>query len=168
MRNEYLEQLRSQPGFSGLVERWEREENPDIGFEVVVAAELIGERISLNYEVSVNPENQKTVDFQFNFVDIGCNLELVRIGLNDTLASIRETCESSGFILASDNQNEDLRTAAQIIKLQWGMLEKVGKFPEATENSVYIIVVDCTNVHAGMFDCHDVAIAMFGRPYDPI
>lgn len=161
-----LNQLRDIPQLRPIVERWETQQSPDISFELTVAAELLEEGIELQYEVNVNSDNDKSVDFQFQVSNKYCNLELVRIGLNETLASIRESCESAGFILTSDNDIEDFRTAAQVIKLQWGLLEKADKFPEASTTNVNVIAVDCTNVHGGMMDCHDVAITMFGRPYE--
>lgn len=73
-----------------------------------------------------------------------------------------------GYILTSHHQDPDFRTCAQQIKLQWALLEKVEKFPELSDKTINIIVVDCTNVHAGMFDHHDLGMAMYGYPGNPI
>jgi len=73
-----------------------------------------------------------------------------------------------GYILTSDHQDPDFRTCAQQIKLQWALLEKVEKFPKSSESTINIIVADCSNVHAGMFDHHDLGMAMYGYPGNPV
>jgi hypothetical protein len=92
----------------------------------------------------------------------------VRPDLNEGIkAEIQQGGELTGYVLNSDDELPNFRTCAQLIKLQWVLPEKVEKFPNVDGKTINIIVVDCSNVHAGMFDHHDLGMAMYGRPYNP-
>ncbi len=73
-----------------------------------------------------------------------------------------------GYILTSNHEDPDFRTCAQHIKLQWSLLEKAEKFSTFSDETINIIAVDCSNIHAGMFDHHDLGMAMYGHPGNPI
>lgn len=152
-----------------LLIKWHDRNDGEIRFEVLFAYWCEKRGLSLNYEVNVNPDNDKTVDF--NFItnnDVTVNLELVRPDLNKGIKEQLTGDVLQGYILTSDHKNPDFRTCAQHIKLQWSLLEKVEKFPEYSENTINIIVVDCSNIHAGMFDNHDLGMTMYGYPGNPV
>jgi len=163
---EYLEQSGK---YGQLLAKWHERNNDEIRFEVLFAFWCENRGLSLNYEVGANPDNDKTVDF--NFItenDVTVNLELVRPDLNKGIRDQLSGDVLQGYILTSNHQDPDFRTCAQQIKLQWALLEKVGKFPTLSEKTINIIVVDCGNVHAGMFDHHDLGMAMYGYPGNPV
>jgi len=163
---EYLEQSGNH---DQLLVKWRERNDDEIRFEVLFAYWCEEKCLSLNYEVNVNPDNDKTVDF--NFVtnnDVTVNLELVRPDLNKGIREQLTGDVLQGYILTSDHADPNFRTCAQLIKLQWALLEKIEKFPQLSETTINIIVVDCTNVHAGMFDRHDLGMAMYGYPGNPV
>ncbi len=166
--NEAIELLKQKNNYERLVGKWEKTRNLDYGFEILFAHQCESNGLELTHETSANQSNEKTVDFSTIIDGITLNVELVRIGINKGIRELKRSDELEGYILGSDDENPDFRTGAQIIKLQWGILEKVEKFATPDEKTINVICVDCTNVHAGMLDEHDVAIAMWGRPYDPI
>ncbi|UCG55003.1 MAG: hypothetical protein JSV32_01955, partial [Dehalococcoidia bacterium] len=75
---------------------------------------------------------------------------------------------SYGLLLSSDHSNPYFRTAAQVIRLQEKILEKVEKFGQPSNEVLSIIVVDCTNIHSGMLDEEDVRIVAFGLAKNPV
>ena len=157
-------------GTTKLISRWHERQAHDIWFEVLFAFYCETNGLVLQYEVSATEENDKTVDFGFS-TETGVNVysELVRPDLNERLrAHIQKGGELTGYVLNSDDEDPDFRTCVQLIKLQWGLLEKVEKFAEVDNKTINIVVVDCSNVHAGMFDHHDLGMAMYGRPYNPV
>lgn len=164
--NQYLEQSGK---YEPLLAKWHERNDDEIRFEVLFAYWCESRDLSLNYEVGVNPDNDKTVDFNFTTNnDVTVNIELVRPDLNKGIRDQLSGDVLQGYILTSNHQDPDFRTCAQQIKLQWALLEKVGKFPELSEQTINIIMVDCSNVHAGMFDHHDLGMAMYGHPGNPV
>lgn len=154
--------------YNQLLAKWHERGDEEIRFEILFAYWCERRNLSLNYEVNVNLENDKTVDF--NFVTEGCvtvNLELVRPDLNKGIKEKLTGDVLQGYVLTSDHQDPDFRTCAQLIKLQWSLLEKVKKFPPYTESAFNILVADCGNIHAGMFDPLDLVMAMYGYSGDP-
>jgi len=156
--------------YNQLLSRWRERQNEHIRFEVLFAFHCESNGLTLNYEVEANLENDKTVDFGFETDNgVNVNIELVRPDLNQALkAQINSSGELQGYFLTSNDKDPNFRTCAQLIKLQWGLLEKVHKFSEINAKTINIIVVDCSNVHAGMFDRHDLEMAMYGRSSNPI
>lgn len=166
---EIIEFLEQSGKHEQLLAKWHERNDDEIRFEVLFAYWCEDRGLSLNYEASVNPDNDKTVDF--NFItnnDVTVNLELVRPDLNKGIRDQLTGDVLQGYILTSNHQDPNFRTCAQQIKLQWALLEKVGKFPELSEKTINIIVVDCTNVHAGMFDHHDLRMTMYGYLGNPV
>jgi hypothetical protein len=162
----YLEQSGR---YAQLLAKWHERNDDEIRFEVLFAYWCESRSLSLNYEVRVNPDNEKTVDFNFSTNNnVTVNLELVRPDLNIGIRNQLIGDILQGYILTSDHEDPDFRTCAQLIKLQWALLEKVDKFPKHSENTINITVVDCSNVHAGMFDHHDLGMAMYGYPGNPV
>lgn len=152
-----------------LLAKWHERKDDEIRFEVLFAYWCESRNLSLNYEASVNPDNDKTVDFNFITGNgITVNLELVRPDLNKGIKDQLTGEVLQGYILTSNHPDPDFRTCAQQIKLQWALLEKVEKFPTYSEKTINIIVADCSNIHAGMFDHHDLCMAMYGHSYNPI
>ncbi len=145
-----------------------------IWFEMVFAYWLEDRGIALEYEKEVNPESHKSVDFAASIEGTAVHLELVRIEHSD---EVREHIEaqrqadtlfqSYGLLLNSDHKNPYFRTAAQLIRLQEKVLEKVEKFGEPSHQSISLVVVDCTNIHEGMLDDEDVRMAAYGRARAP-
>ena len=153
LMDDIIEYLEQSGNHDQLLAKWRERNDDEIRFEVLFAYWCEEKCLSLNYEVNVNPDNDKTVDF--NFVtdnDVTVNLELVRPDLNKGIREQLTGDVLQGYILTSDHADPDFRTCAQLIKLQWALLEKIEKFPQLSETTINIIVVDCTNVHAGMFD----------------
>jgi hypothetical protein len=167
--DEIVEYLEQSGKYEQLLANWHQRNDDETRFEVLFAFWCESRGLTLNYEVSVNPDNDKTIDF--NFItnnDVTINLELVRPDLNKGIKDQLSGDVLQGYILTSNHQDPDFRTCAQQIKLQWALLEKVEKFPELSETTINIIVADCSNVHAGMFDRHDLEMAMYGYPGNPI
>lgn len=163
---EYLEQTRK---YEQLLTNWRERNDNEIGFEVLFAYWCERRELSLNYEVNANPDNDKTVDFHFSTVNgINVNIELVRPDLIKGIKDQLSGDSLQGYILTSNHEDPNFRTCAQQIKLQCALLEKVDKFPKVADNTINIIAVDCSNVHAGMFDHHDLGMAMYGYPGNPI
>jgi len=164
-----IEYLEYSGKYEQLLAKWYERNDDEIRFEILFAFWCENRNLTLNYEIGVNSDNDKTVDFNFitnNGVFV--NLELVRPGLNTGIRNQLSGDVLQGYILTSNHHDPDFRTCAQQIKLQWALLEKVSKFPELSEKTINIIVVDCSNVHAGMFDHHDLGMAMYGYPSNPI
>lgn len=168
----YLEQL----GRDGaLLERYAS--NPhdrSIWFEMVFAYWLEDAGITPAYEQSVNTENEKTVDFVATVEGVTYQMELVRIEHSDEIMqdleaqmATDEVAPIYGLLLSSDHDNEYFQTAAQLIRLQEKVLEKVEKFGEPSDNTLALVVVDCSNIHAGMLDDDDVRITAYGKPRQP-
>ena len=63
----------------------------------------------------------------------------------------------------SADPDEHLRPEAQTIRLQEKILEKVGKLPEPDDAIFGLLVVDCTDIHSGMFDEEDCRMLIFGQ-----
>lgn len=166
---EILDYLEKTGRHKQLLSRWHERNDEDIRFEVLFAYWCDSRELYLKYEVGVNPNNDKTVDFNFTTqTGVNVNLELVRPDLNKGIRDKLTGDVLQGYILTSDHKDPDFRTCAQHIKLQWALLEKVVKFPECSEKAVNIVIADCSNVHAGMFDRHDAGMAMYGYPGNPI
>ena len=166
---EIIEHLEQSGKYEQLIAKWHERNDDEIRFEVLFAFWCDSRGLSLNYEVGVNPDNDKTVDFNFTTKnDITVNLELVRPDLNKGIRDQLSGDVLQGYILTGNHHDPDFRTCAQHIKLQWALLDKVGKFPELSEKTINIVVVDCSNVHAGMFDHHDLGMTMYGYPGNPI
>jgi len=138
-----------------------------IWFEMVFAHWLEEAGISPRYEQRVNFENQKTVDFVTTMNGLNYQMELVRIEHSEEIMKdLKEQQASSpiyGLLLNSDHSNEFYQPAAQLIRLQEKVLEKVDKFGEPSDKSLALIVVDCSNIHSGMLDDEDVRITAYGR-----
>ncbi|MFA0715874.1 hypothetical protein AB4622_07635 [Vibrio splendidus] len=152
--------------YKPLVTRWKQRNDPDIGFELLFANQCESNGIELGYEKVVN-DTEKSIDFQAEVDDFVVNFELHRVGLNEGIRELKRKNELKGYSIESDANEPHFRTAAQIIKLQWGLLEKVDKFKKPENGTINLLCIDCTNVHAGMLDEHDVAITMWGKPYHP-
>ena len=153
--------------YKPLVTRWKQRNDPDIGFELLFANQCESSGIELGYEKVVN-DTEKSIDFQANTGDFVVNFELYRVDLNEGIRELKRKDELKGYRLESDAKEQHFRTAAQIIKLQWGLLEKVDKFKKPDNRTINLLCIDCTNVHAGMLDEHDVAITMWGKPYNSL
>jgi len=169
---EEIEYLKSNTTYGNALEKsWKNnKKSKDFEFEILLAHQCESNNLELSYEESVNPENEKTVDFATTLGDIKINIELVRVGLNKGIRALQESKNSgelTGYTLESDATNPDFQTATQAIKLQMGLLEKVHKFIEVSSTTINIICVDCTNFHVGRMDHDDVAVVMWGKPYNP-
>lgn len=163
--HKYLEGLRR---YDSLRERYiNHPKDRSIWFEMVFAYWLEEAGISPRYEQRVNVENYKTVDFVTTMNGLNYQMELVRIEHSEEIMKDLEEERASnpiyGLLLSSDHSNEFYQTAAQLIRLQEKVLEKVDKFGEPSNNTLALIVVDCSNIHSGMLDDEDVRIMAYGR-----
>lgn len=143
-------------------------------FELYFAYWLEAGGVAVEYEVDARQESARTVDFRVTLGRSALLLELVYIEHSDeVLAHIQaqQTADtlfhSYSLIMSSDHGSEKFRTAAQLIRLQEKILEKGDKFPPSTPHVFSVIVVDCSNIHAGMLDEDDVRITCFGRAHNP-
>ena len=144
-------------------------------FEALFAYETMKSDLNFQYEVNVNPNNDKTVDFvyeEINKYKFCC--ELLSPDLSDTLKQATEPqstdiegVKSWEVVLESNHPNEHLRPEAQTIRLQEKLLEKIVKFPAPIDNVFCAVVVDCTNFHFGHFDPDDCHMVMYGRTKVP-
>lgn len=149
----------------------EEPENRSIWFEMVFAYMLEAKGITPEREKGVNTEVKKTVDFAAAVNGIDFYMELVRVEHSDEIRRYLEAKKESGdvpafyggLLLTSDDKNDFFQTAAQLIRLQEKILEKVEKFGEPSPDAVSIIVVDCSNINLGMLDSEDVRMAVYGK-----
>jgi hypothetical protein len=70
-------------------------------------------------------------------------------------------------LLESRHENQYLTPEALTIRMQEKLLEKVGKFPEPTDDVFSTIVVDCDAFHFGHFDDEHCRMVIFGRTQNP-
>ena len=162
--------LRNLGRYSDLLIRYSQDnEDRSIWFEMVFAYWLEDSGIIPKYEKNVNPKNNKSVDFAFLFHGASYHLELVRVEHSDAVMDhiqaqqgVDSIFHSYGLLISSDHSNPYFRTAAQLIRLQEKILEKVDKFGLPSNKVLSIIIVDCTNIHSGMIDDEDVRIVAFG------
>jgi hypothetical protein len=158
--------------YSALLERYIKDpKDRSIWFEMVFAYWLGDAGITPRYEQSVNAENDKTVDFVATVKGWTYQMELVRVEHSDEIMKDLEAQKAAddflpiyGLLLSSDHKNEYFQTAAQLIRLQEKVLEKVDKFGKPTENTLALICVDCSNIHSGMLDDDDVRMTAYGKP----
>lgn len=139
-------------------------------FEILFADEFELNGICLDYEVNINPSNDKSIDFIHHAEgDTKFLFELVRPAMSEILQTENnQRLYKDGVMLSTDHANEKLRPEAQTIRLQEELLEKVEKFPEPDNKIFSVIVVDCSNFHFGHFDQDDARISMYGVPNNPI
>ncbi len=142
-------------------------------FEMLFADEFKLHGLYLNYEVNINPSNDKTIDFIYQAEgNTKFLFELVRPEMSEILQSEYDQKMYrdgvNGVMLSSDNAKNKLRPEAQTIRLQEELLEKVEKFPEPDDKIFSVIVVDCSNFHFGHFDDDDASISMYGVPKNSI
>jgi hypothetical protein len=160
-------------GYEALLAR--HEVNPDdrsIWFEMVFAYWLIDSGVTPQYEVNVNPSTDKTVDFAAKFAERAFNMELVRIEHSQEVQAQMDSQDNIpdgiyGLLLHSDSENPFFKTAAQLIRLQEKILEKVEKFGNPVENTLSLVIVDCTNINVGILDEEDIRIAAYGQAAQP-
>lgn len=163
--------LEKRKGFASLIERYRKDtQDRSFWFELVFACWLESAGYRVQYEVKANPENDSSVDFAIDCNGNNCLFELLRIEnsdeVNEHINKQKEEdplFESYQLVLNSDHKNPYFTTAAQTIRLQEKLLEKVRKFPVPEETKISIIVCDCSNIHQGMLDEEDVRIALFGK-----
>jgi len=144
-------------------------------FEAMFAYVSEKSRLSFQYEIKVNPNNNTTVDFVYEEIDkYKLCFELFSPDLSESLkietepkGTDIEGIRSYEVLLESNQSNEHLRPEAQTIRLQEKVLEKVEKFPEPIDNVFSTIVVDCTNFRFGHFDPDDCRMVMYGRTRVP-
>ncbi len=168
--------LRNLGRYSDLLIRYAQDnEDRSIWFEMVFAYWLEDSGIIPEYEKNVNPENNKSVDFAFLFHGVSYNLELVRVEHSDAVMEHIQAQQAADSIfhsyellISSDHNNPYFRTAAQLIRLQEKILEKVDKFGLPSNKVLSIIIVDCTNIHSGRIDDDDVRIIAFGLAMNPV
>lgn len=140
-----------------------------IWFEMVFAYWLEEAGITPVYEYLANPNNEKTVDFFVTYGGINFQMELVRVEDSDEVTKHVEVQKSSdefssyGLLLNSDDKNPYFKPAAQTIRLQEKILEKVEKFGVPSKNTVSLVIVDCTNIHIGRLDDEDVRTTAYGK-----
>jgi hypothetical protein len=168
--------LSSMPRYRGLIARYERApEDHSLWFELSFAYWLERDGYPLRYEVPVNPKNQTSVDFELTRGERRLLFELTRVERSDEIqAHIDAQTHNDAplqvydVLLSSDHQDPYFKTAAQAIRLQEKILEKISKFPDPTANTTSFIVVDCSTTHEGMLDGADVEIVMYGRCHNPL
>lgn len=144
-------------------------------FELLFANTVENSGVLLNYEINVHSDTNATVDFVHEDSD-GTRLcfELVSSEMSNELkresAPVKTDIEgvsTYSVLLESRHENQYLRPEALTIRMQEKLLEKVGKFPEPTDDVFSTIVVDCSAFHFGHFDGEDCRMVIFGRTQDP-
>ena len=158
--------------YGALLERYIKDpKDRSIWFEMVFAYWLEDAGITPSYEQRVNAENDKTVDFVATVKGWNYEMELVRVEHSEEIMKDLEVQKAADdflpiydLLLSSDHKNKYFQTAAQLIRLQEKVLEKVDKFGEPSENTLALIVVDCSNIHSGMLDDDDVRMTAYGKP----
>lgn len=168
--------LESTNRFGDLIAKYnENKKDRSLWFEIAFAYWFENEGYVLEYETNANPENKTSVDFRLKDNNYIFLFELLRVENSDEIGRhIKQQQEenklfkSYELLLSSDQNNPYFKTAAQIIRLQEKLLEKVNKFTAPHENQFNIIVADCSNIHIGMIDSEDVRIALFGKSCNPI
>ncbi|MGD0021600.1 MAG: hypothetical protein ABSC54_04795 [Smithellaceae bacterium] len=144
-------------------------------FELLFANRLDNSDVFLSYEVNVNPSTNMTVDFVHEDDDgtLLC-FELVSPEMSNELrcesAPVKTEIEgvsTYSVLLESRHENPYLRPEALTIRMQEKLLEKVGKFPEASDDVFSTIVVNCSAFHFGHFDDEDCRMVVFGKTKVP-
>ena len=161
--------------YAALLERYHNTpEDRSIWFEMVFAYWLHDAGLAPAYEVNVNPTTARTVDFAADYSGLAYHMELVRIENSDQIQAHLEAQRDAGkmmpgyeLLLKSDAPNPFFRTAAQLIRVQEKILEKIDKFAEPSEAVISLVVVDCSNINVGALDDEDVRMIAFGRAKQP-
>lgn len=170
--HDYLEVLGR---YGALLQRYINDPNDrSIWFEMAFAYWLEEGGIKPSYEQRVNTENERTVDFVVNAEGWAYHMELVRIEHSEEITKHIEAQKAAedflpiySLLLSSDKENEYFQTAAQLIRLQEKVLEKVDKFSTSSEETIALIVVDCSNINSGMLDDEDVRMTAYGKSRQP-
>lgn len=170
---ELIELLRATGRYKALVEKLESADWPPRSFifEAIFASKFEAANHALRYEASVNKSSTESMDFVYPATGAPrvC-FELVSPRVSDAvrLASGPHPTTIPGLdveetFLHSADPDEHLRPEAQTIRLQEKILEKVGKLPEPDDAIFGLLVVDCTDIHSGMFDEEDCRMLIFGQ-----
>ena len=167
--NRYLEAIGR---YGALLARYDAAPaDRSIWFEMVFAYWLEEAGTTLAYEVPKNPENDSSIDFVAEADGHEYLLELVRIENSAEVAALlQKQVRVDGMhalLLKGDHHNPFFRTAAQLIRVQEKILEKVAKFPRPDGGRVACVVVDCSNIHAGSIDDEDIRMTLFGGARNP-
>ena len=168
--------LSSMPRYRRLIVQYETDpDDHSLWFELSFAYWLERDGYPLRYEVRANRKNETSVDFELTRGERRLLFELTRVERNDGIqahidAQTHDDGPFQGYdvLLSSDHQDPHFKTAAQAIRLQEKILEKVPKFPDPTGNTTSWIVVDCSTIHEGMLDGADVEIVMYGKCHNPL
>jgi len=173
---EMVQLLKKTERFKSLVDRYNKDSRDrSFWFELAFACWMESKGSNVKYEVNANPDNDSSIDFALDLHECRCLFELLRVETSDEINAYIEAQkkQDSSFkpyqlLLKSDHKKPHFRTAAQTIRMQEKILEKVRKFPGPKQTILSIIVCDCSTIHLGMLDDEDVRIAMFGKPKNPI
>ena len=149
--------------------------DPSYIFEAYFAQAFEKCNLSLEYEKSINPESDKTVDFTYlSLLKDIFGFELNSPEMSDPLKSAWAPVEMEDGVKYSEVQlqgghpDKYLRPEAMTIRLQEKILEKIDKFPSQNENVISTIVIDCSQFHFGHLDYCDVQMVMFGATQEPL
>ena len=142
-------------------------------FELIFASLMEANGAKLEYEKSVKHGSDKSIDFTMAAEDCEVLMELVSPELSEALeedraAQLRRKNKTHSEIdivqsLSKDAQDERMTPAAETIRLQRKLCEKVEKLPAGSQDHVSILVVDCSNIHSGAFDEEDARTCMTGK-----
>lgn len=168
---EIIKLLEKTERFKLLIDRYKEDsKDQSFWFELAFVCWMESKGSNVKYEVNANPDNDSSIDFALDLHECRCLFELLRIENSDKISAHIEAqkeqdplFESYQLLLKSDPENPHFKTAAQTIRMQEKILEKVRKFPVPEQTILSIIVCDCSTIHLGMLDDEDVRIAMFGK-----
>lgn len=82
-----------------MLSRYEEYGSEELAFEILFAYQMEQVGDAVQYEVSVNANSQKTVDFQVTSNSINLNIELFRVGVNKGIKELQK--QSDGFFCIS-------------------------------------------------------------------
>lgn len=167
---EIVQLLEENERFEQLINRYnQNNQDRSFWFELAFACWMESNGYEVEYEVNANTDNDSSIDYALDLNEHRCLFELFRVENSDEVRAYIEAqqeqdplFESYQLILNSDHKNPHFTTAAQIIRMQEKILEKVRKFPTPENTMLSIIVCDCSTVHQGLLDDEDVRITMFG------
>ncbi len=165
----FLRSKKRKGSYSTVIGKIDRPDpDPHYLFEAVFAYQLSQVGFEPEYEAPFANGNAKTVDFLVENNGVATFFELLRVDESEAVGDLMQPDEEGFFEvkLSSDHPKKHLRPAAQDVRMQEKLCDKVDKFTE-DDSKVAVLVVDCSTYHLGMMDGDDIRSVMSGVPKSP-
>lgn len=141
-------------------------------FEVRFAYSLLLMKFPVEYEAKLGIGNS-SVDFKVKDGNNTWLIELTSLRESDAVKNATFTCKDDIIQYSSVDEGKcNSANVRDLIRLQEAIYGKVTKknnnkieslkFPAVTKNTYHAVIVDARSFNAGMFDCGDFLIAVYG------